>query len=210
MTFINSTGGQIDINFEQDEIYLVRKYLPKNATVLELGARYGTVSCEISKILENPSLHVAVEPDISVIESLQQNKTANGGMFHIYNGVISKNTYELKKLDCCEYGNYTILSDNPTTQNKTFKELETCYAMNFDTLVADCEGFLPIFIEENPEILDKFRCIIYEKDGIPFNLKKYTELDELFIKKGFTMIESLPHPKWSNNPHYNSAWIKLP
>lgn len=35
--FVNSKGDPVDVNFEKEEQMLVRKYLPRNATVLELG-----------------------------------------------------------------------------------------------------------------------------------------------------------------------------
>ena len=62
----------------------------KDVTVLEMDARYGTVSCVISKVLNDPTKHVAVEPDSTVIEALTENKKNNNGQFFIYNGVISK------------------------------------------------------------------------------------------------------------------------
>jgi len=48
---------------EQDD---AKKYILPTDCVLELGARYGTVSVVINKKLNNPSLHVVVEPDNNV------------------------------------------------------------------------------------------------------------------------------------------------
>jgi precorrin-6B methylase 2 len=86
--FVNSKGENVYYDLEKDEQFLARTYVPKNATVLELGARYGTVSCIISEVLDDPTRHVAVEPDSSVIEALEKNRDNNGGKFHIYNGVV--------------------------------------------------------------------------------------------------------------------------
>ena len=36
--------------------------------------------------------------------------------------------------------------------------------MKFNVLVADCEGFLEIFFDENPELYDKLDIIIFEAD----------------------------------------------
>ena len=74
MSFVNRDGSEVDIDFEKEEQMLIRTYIPSDATVLEMGARYGTVSCVISQVLNDPTKHVAVEPDSTVIEALTENK----------------------------------------------------------------------------------------------------------------------------------------
>jgi hypothetical protein len=76
MTFVDRNNEPANVDYEAEEQFLVRKYIPKDANVLELGARYGTVSCVISEILDDPTHHVAVEPDHSVIEALTKIETA--------------------------------------------------------------------------------------------------------------------------------------
>ena len=49
---------------ERNEQELALRFIPRDATVLELGARYGTVSCVINSILNDPTRHVAVDPDL--------------------------------------------------------------------------------------------------------------------------------------------------
>ena len=72
MSFVNRDGSEVDIDFEKEEQMLIRTYIPSDATVLEMGARYGTVSCVISQVLNDPTKHVAVEPDSTVIEALTE------------------------------------------------------------------------------------------------------------------------------------------
>ena len=86
MPFVDRDGHQANVEYEAEEQFLVRKYIPKDAKVLELGARYGTVSCVLSEVLDDPTQHVAVEPDSSVIEALTKNRDTNGGKFHIFEG----------------------------------------------------------------------------------------------------------------------------
>jgi FkbM family methyltransferase len=170
---------------KRKEQFLVRKFLPRDACVLELGARYGTVSCVISEVLNDPTKHVAVEPDPSVIEALIKNRDENGGKFHIFNGIVSKDGCELQfidqKFDFHEYGTYTKPSENPNVENKTLEDVEKMYDVNFDSIVADCEGFFYDFVKENVKSLAKMRVLIYEQDGIPWGemLKKYKELDDI-------------------------------
>ena len=212
--FVNSTGGKVDVNFEKEEQVLVRKYLPKDATVLELGARYGTVSCVISEILNDPTRHVAVEPDVSVIESLEKNRDANGGKFYIYNGVVSKFGYNINfidpKMEYAEYGTYTKKTDNPTINNISLKQIQEKYNMTFDYLIADCEGFLYDFIEENEWFLEQINGIIYEQDGIPWKemIPKYEEIDKILEKYGFKLVHTVPHQTYNNNPRFHNVWVK--
>lgn len=214
MTFVDRNGEPVNVEYEAVEQFLVKKYIPKDACVLELGARYGTVSCVISKVLDNPTYHVAVEPDSSVIEALTKNRNNNGGQFHIFEGVVSEKGYELgfidPKFDFHEYGTYTKKTDTPKIKNMSFTELSNTYNLTFDCIVADCEGFFCDFVEENPDVIKNMRVIIYEQDGIPWSkfMEKYKTLDETLTKFGFFRIHTVPHPKYENNPHFHNVWVK--
>ena len=212
--FIDRNGNPVNYDFEKEEQMLVRKYLPRNASVLELGARYGTVSCTISEILEDPTRHVAVDPDTSVIEALEKNRNMNGGKFHIFNGVVSENGFSIKctdsKLEFAEYGTYTVKSDSPNIDNISLKDLQMKYNLEFDYLVADCEGFLYDFIKENEWFLDQITGIIYEQDGTPWEamVLKYRELDDIFKRHNFEIIHTIPHPLYANNPRLHNVLKK--
>jgi len=215
-TFINENGGLVDINFEKEEQSLVRRFVPPNSTVLELGARYGTVSCVLSEILSDPTRHVAVEPDNSVIEALTKNKELNGGRFHIFNGVVSNKSYEIIHpqipYEFKEYCTYTKETSGPGLANISLQEMQVKYNLQFDCVVADCEGFLCDFIDQNPWLLDQINVLIFEKDGSPWHAYKprYEALEELLQCKQFTRVFSIPHipPHSENNPHLHSVWIK--
>lgn len=214
MGFVDRDNNPANVEYEAEEQFLVRKYLPKNATVLELGARYGTVSCVISEVLNDPTKHVAVEPDTTVIEALIKNRDNNGGKFHVYEGVISSKGYEMgfidPKFNLHEYGTFTKESENPTVQNISFDALSKKYNLNFDCIVADCEGFFPSFVEENPTAIQNMRVIIYEQDGTPWQeyIKKYETLDITLSNYGFKRIHTIPHPKYENNPNFHNVWVK--
>tara|TARA_Y100000389_G_scaffold160617_1_gene162831 strand:- start:5097 stop:5753 length:657 start_codon:yes stop_codon:yes gene_type:complete len=214
MTFVDRDGHQANVEYEAEEQFLVRKYIPKDAKVLELGARYGTVSCVLSEVLDDPTQHVAVEPDSSVIEALTKNRYTNGGKFHIFEGVVSKKGYELAfidpKFDLHEYGTYTKETDTPTIKNMSLEDLSVTYDIKFDCIVADCEGFFCDFVDENHEAIKNMRVIIYEQDGIPWPMfmEKYKNLDVTLASYGFKRIHTIPHPKYENNPHFHNVWVK--
>ena len=103
----NEKGEIINNQFiERTEQELAYKYIQPTDRVLELGARYGSVSCMINSRLKKKykSLQVSVEPDDRIWESLEYNKKFNECEFNIVKGFISK-----KKMNLC-YGGYATTS----------------------------------------------------------------------------------------------------
>lgn len=150
---------------ERLEQLIAKTYIPSNAKVLELGARYGTVSCVISTVLDDPKCHVAVEPDTNVLYALEYNKHTHNGQFQILHGVISRTPLKL----CFDENTPYTLKNNDTSQtipSFTLEEIQEKYNITFDCLVADCEGFLEQFIRENPNFLQQLNVVIFEEDGI--------------------------------------------
>ena len=129
---------------ETEEQKICSLFIKSNDVVLELGARYGTVSCAINKKLNYSSNQVSVEPDSRVWEALEKNKKNNECNFKIIKGFISKRRLNLTNLNDY-FGGYG-------------------FKLNFNTLVADCEGFLGMFLQENPQIYKNFSKIIFEAD----------------------------------------------
>jgi FkbM family methyltransferase len=148
---------------ETTEQIQAQKYIQKDSIVLELGARYGTVSCMINKKIGNPLNQVSVEPDKRVQKVLEQNMIKNNCNFHIINGFISKIPLELTELDS-GYGTTSKPVENSIIQSYTLNEIENKYNLKFNTLVADCEGFLEQFFDENPELYSQLSLVMFEKD----------------------------------------------
>ena len=155
-------GTPIDTaRVEGDEQIIARYCIEKGARVLELGARYGSVTYQIA---QHASHVVAVEPDATVWGALENNL----GMLLLKNvtlfkGFMSKTAQEL--ID--QKNGYAKWSENnPDSKSKlyTLEEAETIANGKIDTLVADCEGCLPTFLQENPEVLSSLRTVIYEAD----------------------------------------------
>lgn len=215
MSYLDRDGKPVDVDFEKEEQMLVRKYIPTDACVLEMGARYGTVSCVLSQVLDDPTRHVAVEPDQTVIEALENNRKNNNGQFHIYNGVVSAHGYQLNRIDPKynhhEYGTYTKKSETPDVNNMSFDDLQSKYNIHFDCIVADCEGFFYDFVKENLAHLKKMRVIIYEQDGTPWSemVPRYNELDTILETQGFRLVHTVPHPEYENNPRLHNVWERI-
>jgi hypothetical protein len=169
-------------------------HVPKDGIVLELGARYGSVSGIINKIVNNPEKHVAVEPDEDVIPALTKNKGIYGSKFLIFNGIVTgtKKDYYLKIGIDSGYGNYTTDIPNGNirkVKKMDIKELEEKIGRKFDILVADCEGYLEKFFDEYDP--SQFKLIIMEDDNKI--ICNYDKIYKLFQLKGFIRIDKEKH-----------------
>jgi FkbM family methyltransferase len=201
MTFLDKRGGRIDVaKFEVDEQLLTSKYVPKNAHVLELGARYGTVSYVINSNLDDPTKHVAVEPDVSVVAALIHNKLVNRSKYNIVVGAVSRKPLQFNILAFDElggYGNFTTPTENIShVETFTVEELEKRYDVSFNCLVADCEGFLEQFLDENPDFPNKLDTVIFESDS-PERCN-YEKVKEILAQAGL-------HPVVDG---FQSVWIR--
>ena len=90
------TLSDFEKHIEDASRMLVKKYVSPDMKVLELAARYGSVSLYIDKLLHDAKLQqVSVEPDLKVQTALQSNKDSNSCSFNIYNGTIDRKSTRL-------------------------------------------------------------------------------------------------------------------
>lgn len=193
-------GKSININkIEKCEQDLAKKYIEENDIVFELGARYGSVSCIINSKLKCKTNQVVVEPDERVWGALEQNKKVNNCEFHIVKGFVSEKKLSLTNLNNYYggYGSTYIVNDKSTIPSYTMEEIMKKHNLTFNVLVADCEGFLELFFDENPNFYDMLRLIIFEAD-YPEKCN-YNKIKNALKEKGF--IEKL-------YGHQN-VWIKI-
>jgi FkbM family methyltransferase len=182
-------GQSINIaHLERNEQDLVQQYIEENDIVFELGARYGSVSCIINSKLKCKTNQVVVEPDERVWEALERNKKANNCEFHIVKGFVSDKKLGLTNLDCY-YGGYGatfIIQDESSIPSYTIETIQEKYGLKFNVLVADCEGFLEVFFDENPTFYDTLRLVIFEADYT--DKCNYNKIQNTLREKGFTEI----------------------
>jgi len=180
---------------EQNLAYL---FIKRDDIVLELGGRYGSVSCVINYNLDNKKNHVVVEPDDRVWSALERNKIQNKCDFHIVKGFISKKKLALTNLDDWfgGYGSTSIEEEQSKIPSFSLDEIKQQHNWKFNVLVADCEGFLETFFDENPEFYDELRLCIFEAD-YPDKCN-YDKIRVILKEKQFTELL---------NGHQN-VWIK--
>jgi FkbM family methyltransferase len=173
---------------EREEQEQAFKYIESNDIVLELGGRYGTVSGVINYKLKNKKNHVVVEPDEKIISALKKNRELNNSEYQILPKIISNNNK--KKIDN-GYGTHYI--DNSSTEDNTnniitYGEFKKLYPLEFNVIVADCEGCLGEFIKNMCDDFNKINKVIFEAD-YP-ELCNYNEIIENLKSNGFTMVEN--------------------
>lgn len=205
MIIYDVNNNLVDINnIEKTEQDIAEKYILPDDTVLELGARYGSVSCIIDSKLNNKKNLVVVDPDSNIWNILEYNKRINNCDFNIIKGVIGNNKYDLIYNG---YGTTSVINSNSSIKSYTLNEVKNMYNIkNFNVLVADCEGYLEIFLDENPDIYDNLRMITYEKD-FPDKCN-YEKIKNILIDKKFINILDGFHMVWIN-PNYKNYFIDL-
>lgn len=146
---------------EYPEQCLANTFIETDACVLELGARYGSVSCVINKKLQNKTKQVSVEPDKTVWEALDKNIQNNRCSVNVHKGFVSRTSRDLIQMG---YASMTIPAKNTNNLSLSVEDLQSKYNLTFDTLVADCEGFLETFFDEHPFLYHQLHTVIFEAD----------------------------------------------
>lgn len=158
----NENGEKINNSeSEYPEQCLANAYVRSDSVVLELGARYGSVSCIINKKLSNKLNQVSVEPDSTVWDALESNIDRNGCTVNIYKGFISKKTRDLLPYG---YAATSVIAEQSTIPSASVENIEELCGLKFDTLVSDCEGFLEEFFDEHPQLYTQLTTVIFEAD----------------------------------------------
>jgi len=186
MRFVDEKGDEIDISkTETDEQEIATMFIDPDSVVLELGARYGTVSCAINKQLRNPRNQVSVEPDKTVWDALEKNRIANECQFSTLRGFISNKQLALVNGGKDGYAMTGVIGESDVP-SFSLDSIEQATGLKFDTLVADCEGCLESFFEENPHMYQQLKMITFEHD-MPSKCN-YNAVKSGLLKAGFVKI----------------------
>ena len=85
-----------------------------------------------------------------------------------------------------------VKDENSKINNYTLNEVKTKYNIKkFNVLVADCEGFLEQFFDDNPELYDELELLIYERDNNEGGSRRncnYNKIEKTLVNKGFKKI----------------------
>jgi FkbM family methyltransferase len=183
--FVDEFGAEINVEeCEVVEQKFAAQFVKAEDVVLELGARYGTVTVKIQERLARKHLHVAVEPDATVLPCLRDNLQRHGSRARILDSIVSKTRGALEGKG---YGTYVRLHPDESAQccaSTTVEQLEAELGVPFSALIADCEGCLGPFLQDFPTLLERLRMVMFETDE-GYGQTDYASIHAQLIALGF-------------------------
>lgn len=185
-------------DIEHIEQFMTNQLIDENDRVLELGARYGSCSIIANQKIKNKTNHVVVEPDEMVWEALEKNKQKYNCEFEIVKGFMTDRKIFLEKKS--DYS--THFTNDPSDREVPCISYNEFKHINFNVLIADCEGGLCIFLEEYPFLYDQLTKVLMEEDGEGCD---YKPIKVNLMKRGF--IKVFEHGDYNGLLH--SAWVKV-
>jgi len=211
-SFLTEYGTPARCGLEMTTWDLVNEYVFPNATVLELGARYGTTSCVISKRLHNSGQQVSVDPDYKVWTALESNLKAHNCNVNVLKGIVGKKDSDdeqqydrifnatdeqLKRLSVESSGGYgSQFGEESGHFVLTPLSLEHRYGLQFDTLVVDCELCFPKFVQTHVDFLQHVNTVILEVDIKNPEDSEYVETRHAMENLGFHLVEERTDTSW--------------
>jgi FkbM family methyltransferase len=179
----NFDFGTLDHEFPEQ--VLAAWFVKSDAKVLEIGGNIGRNSLVLSSVLDTTDNLVVLESHPDYVPQLVHNLRQNGFATRVEGSALS-----YSKL--LQHGWDTIPESAATEVHKDWKEvptitmeqLEEKYQIQFDTIVADCEGALYFIFKDCPSVLDNIRMVIMENDYSDIDRKNM--VDSILTMKGFT------------------------
>jgi len=191
---------------EYSQQLLSAKYIKPTDTVLELGGNFGRNSCTIATILNDSRNMLVIESDSHNCNLLRENRDHNKLKFHIEDCAISKVNLYQKDWTTKPIEEISDIENWKQINTKSWEAIKNKYNIEFNTLVADCEGALYYIMKENPDFLKTFKKIIIEND---FNDIKHKQFVDNEFKKH--NLERVYHEQGGWGPCYDffyEVWMK--
>ena len=153
---------------ERDTHEVVRRLVTPSDVVLEVGARYGTTSCELAAAMNNTGALISVEPDHVVWAAMEFNKMSHRCRGYSVLGVLGDEDVWMagykdeEKMGDGERKSYNKRSNNEDRgggemvriRHFTWDYVEERTRLRVNTVVIDCEGCWVEFIDKHE---DRFR-----------------------------------------------------
>jgi FkbM family methyltransferase len=191
---------------EYPEQLMAATYIKPSDKVLEIGGNIGRNSLIIASLLDDSQNLVVVESDPSSVQKLMQNRNDNNLSFHIVPAAISRQQliqsgWNTRPSDIVPSGWYRV-------NTNTYAEICASTGIQFNVLVADCEGALYYILHEEPNFFDGMNLVIMENDYRELTHKQY--VDERMKAAGFKRIYVAPlgYPAMICHEYFFEVWAK--
>lgn len=189
---------------EHDEQLMSVLFIPSDAKVLEIGANIGRNTCTISKLLTDSSNLVAVESCKETVDQLVTNRQLNNLSFQIEAAAISSTPLKQSRWKTEAMKPEEVLTQGfEVVRTITWPMFAQKYPLQFDTLVADCEGALFPILTDYPQLLEGIIRIIIENDFSTLPERQYVH--NLFTTNGFRCVYRKPY---GENIDFYQTWLK--
>ena len=190
---VSGVDKHFHCGLERDTQQQVWRYLPADSVVLEVGSRYGTVSCTILKRQSYSGLRVSVEPDLFAFETfLQPNVRTNRCAGVQIHGVVSSSRAAFSHGS--GYGGAATAAANGTVPGHSINWLESQlqHRTAFTALFLDCEGCALAFLNEHASFVRRptLQHIFLELDQ---NQADLPQVLRLLCAAGFMLLASDPN-----------------
>lgn len=180
-------GGELE-GFERIEQLNAIDFLHPHAKVLELGSGLGRNSLLMSCVLEDESNLVTLECNSANVEFLRLNRFANGFRFHIEPAALSYRQMMFNPTLARTIPGDELQQGYEWIDTVSFETIQEKYAIEFDTLVADCEGALYYILQDNDRLLENITTVILESDYSSADHKRVVE--DIFRHYGLTKVKT--------------------
>lgn len=171
---------------EYPEQVMVADFLKGHEKVLEIGANIGRNTLVIASILNDSKNLVTLECDPNIAAQLKENRDLNSLEFHIENSALSIRSLIQKGWETMVSD--TVLDGYTKVNTISYDQLVANYSIEFDTLVADCEGALYYIFTDMPEMLRNINLVIMENDYHDLEHKEF--IDSVLVNYGFERVYS--------------------
>jgi len=181
---------------ETEERLLIRRWLPKNLPLIELGGGLGIVSCLANRRLADPEKHIVVEANPEMLAVLERNRGLNRCKFTVINKAIA---YGREKIELKVSSNFVassmvrdvgdrIVTVETTNVSSLMKEAGFEQA----GIICDIEGAeADIIKRELPMLSPKIRFFMAEMHPEILGWSVVNELLKNMVDLGFVLKEKL-------------------
>jgi len=186
LTSTTYRAGFLKNDYEAEERELIRKFIRKSDSVLEVGACLGIVSCVTNKLLGDNTRHVVVEANPLCIPAIHRNREINQCGFLVENCALSRQTAVTFYLHPVYIvGGTTQRESNRPVRvpGRSLNELDARYGP-FSALIMDVEGAELEAFEGAEDILSKYRLVIVEMHEWAIGAEQVERCREILRRAG--------------------------
>ena len=171
---------------EYPEQLLAIKFIKPDCKVLEIGGNIGRNTLVIGSILNDSKNLVSLESDPENANILKNNLHCNKIDAQVEASALSQHRLIQRGWNTVPLLDNNIPEGWKEVSTITFDDLNKKYNIEFDTLVADCEGALFHILKDDPSVLTNIKTVIIENDFTDIAEKEF--VNQVFEMHGLKCV----------------------